>query len=123
MTERLVHWGSLSPADPGDSTPSKREHFLHEVLQRDAMQHGPDLLTPRYDALTLTERRGRTHASLAPPASEAPEPSAAYVPLLEGPEDTPPVPVATADPAARADAPNAPSTALRAAVMREGVAA
>lgn len=119
----LVHWVDLSPADPGDRAPSVVERIRHEWLQRDAVQHGPSFLTPRYDAFTLADRRGRMHARLAPPASEVPDPSRAYVVLLDGPEGTPPVPVTTADPAARPDAPNAPSTALRAAVMREGIAA
>jgi len=124
VPEQRVHWPNLDPSDPGDFSPSKREDFLHEVLQQDAVQHGPSFLTPRYDAFTLADRRGRMHARLARPASEVePVETAAYVVLLDGPEGAPRLAVATADPAVRPDAPNAPSTALRAAVTREGIAA
>lgn len=124
MTEPVVHWRNLEPSDPGDSQPAMRENFLHEVLQRDAVQHGPSFLTPRYDAFTLADRRGRMHARFARPTSEVePVETAAYVVLLDGPEGAPRLAVATADPAVRPDAPNAPSTALRTAVTREGIAA
>lgn len=126
MTERVVHWRNLDPSDPGDRWPSKRECLLHEWLQRDTVQHGPSFLTPRYDALALADAR-RMHARLGPPASERwlvnGDPKLDYVRLLDGPESAPRMAVAVRDPAARPDAPNAPSTALLAAVTREGIAA
>jgi hypothetical protein len=108
-------------ADPGDRAPSVVERRRHESLQREA---GPSFLTPRHDALTAADARGRTLALLAVPASEVePVDTAAYLALLEGHEDTPPVAVAVPDASARPDAPNAPSIALLAAVTREGIAA
>ncbi len=108
--------------DPGDRAPSAPERLRHEWLQREA---GPSFLTPKSDALTAADARGRTLTRLAPPASELVEPvgATAYLALLEGSETTPRVAVAVPDASARPDAPNAPSTALLAAVMREGIAA
>jgi hypothetical protein len=124
VTETLVIWRNLSPKDPGHRAPSAPERIRHEWLQREA---GPSFLTPRSDALALADARGLTLSRLGPPASErsaAGDPDRAYVRLLlDGPESAPRVAVAVRDPAARPDAPNAPSTALLAAVVREGIAA
>ncbi len=122
MTETFVIWRNLSPG-PGRRAPSVPERILHEWLQREA---GPSCLTPRSDALALAYARGLTLSRLGPPASErftAGDPKLDYVRLVDGPESAPRMAVAVRDPAARPDAPNAPSTALRAAVMREGIAA
>lgn len=114
-THRFAHL-----TDPGDRAPSAPERRRHDALQRDA---GPSFLTPRYAALTAADGRGRTLTRLAPPASELVEPTSAYLALLYGHEHTPRVAVAVPEASARPDAPNAPSTALLAAVMREGIAA
>jgi hypothetical protein len=112
-------WAHLS--DPGDRAPSVVERRRHEWLQREA---GPSFLTPRSEALSAADTRGRILALLALPASEVePVDTAAYLALLEGHETTASVAVAVPDASARPDAPNAPSIALLAAVMREGIAA
>jgi hypothetical protein len=112
-------WAHLS--DPGDRVPSVVERRRHDVLQREA---GPSFLTPRSDALTAADTRGRILALLAIPASEVePVDTSAYLALLEGHEVCPRVAVAVPDASARPDAPNAPSIALLAAVTREGIAA
>jgi hypothetical protein len=114
-------WANLTARDPGNQTPSAVERRRHEWLQREA---GPSFLTPRYDALTAADARGRILALLALPASEVePVDTAAYLALLDGPESTPPVAVAVRDASARPDSPNAPSIALLAASRREGIAA
>ncbi len=114
-------WADLSPADPGDRAPAVVERRRHELLQREA---GPSFLTPRYDALTAADVRGRVLARLAVPATRLePVDTAAYVALLNGPVSTPPVAVAVRDASARPDAPNAPSIALLAAFTAGGHAA
>jgi hypothetical protein len=118
-TQRFAHLSS-----PGDSTPTVIERRRHEVLQRDARATGPSFLTPRCDALTAADVRGRILALLAVPASEVePVDTAAYLALLDGPDSTPPVAVAVRDASARPDSPNAPSIALLAASTREVIAA
>jgi hypothetical protein len=114
-------WAHLSPADPGNRAPSAVERRRHDALQSDA---GPSFLTPRYDALTAADVRGRVLALLAVPASEVePVDTAVYLALLDGPDSTPPVAVGVPDASARPDSPNAPSIALLAASRREGIAA